>query len=245
MRDRGWRLLGLSVAWAALAVGAPAAGTAEDALAEAIGRYGRGEVQAAREAFEALSRQGVPAADYNLALMHLNGDLAGGAAEAARLMQRAAEAGFVTAMHGLGALHEQGRLGRPDLAQALVWYLRAAAAGSIDAQVAAGTAYYLGRGTPRDYVQAAHWYREAAKGGDVGAQYLIASMYETGLGVGQDLRLARYWYEAAARNGDDAARGKLQEMERALSGLLDCKAPARAASGAGGATEPPSPSGDC
>ena len=217
-----------------LSAAAPAS-PVEDALAEAIGQYGRGEVQAAREAFEALSRQGVPAADYNLALMHLQGDLPGGAAEAARLMQRAAEHGFVTAMFGLGALHEQGRLGVRDLKQALTWYLRAAHAGSVDGMVEVATAHFLGRGTPVDMGEAAMWYRQAATRGDVGAQYLIASMYETGLGVEADLRLARYWYEKAALNGDEAAPGKVEELDRRMKG--DCKAPAP--------TAPPSPSGAC
>lgn len=195
---------------------AATAGPAEDALADAIGRYGRGEVQAAAQAFEALSRQGLPAADYNLAVMHLHGDLPGGAEAARRRLLRAAEAGFVTAMFGLGQLHEQGRLGARDLPEANRWYLRAAEAGSTDAQVEIGTAYYLGRGVARDRAAAAHWYREAAKGGDIGAQYLIASMYEGGDGVARDLRLARYWYDVAARNGDEAAPGKVRELDERL-----------------------------
>lgn len=218
----------------ALAVVAPAhAGPDEDAVTEAIGRYGRGDIDGARQAFEALAARGVPAADYNLALMHLNGDLPGGAEAALGHMTRAAEAGFVTAMYGIGQLHEQGRLGTPDLARAFAWHLRAAVAGSVDGQVAVGTAYYLGRGADQDMPKAAHWYREAAKGGDVGAQYLIASMYETGLGVERDLRLARYWYEAAAGNGDVAAQAKVEALDRLLKDARDCEAPAAAASAPG------------
>ena len=130
--------------------------------------------------------------------------------------ERAAQAGFVTAMFGLGQLHEQGRLGRPDVALAHRWYLRAAEAGSIDAAVAVGTAFYLGRGVGHDPAAAAHWYRQAANGGDIGAQYLLASMYEQGDGVAQDLRLARYWYDIAARNGDEAAPGKVREIDARL-----------------------------
>lgn len=221
------------LALAALAFGPRAiAGPTEDALTEAIGLYGRGDIDGARRAFEALSAQGVPAADYNLALMHLDGDLPGGAPEALQLMTRAAQAGFVTAIYGVGQLYEQGRLGKPDLERAFAWHLRAAIAGSVDAQVAVGTAHYLGRGTALDMAQAAHWYREAAKGGDVGAQYLIASMYESGLGVGRDLRLARYWYAAAADNGDIAAAAKVEALDRVLKG--DCRAPGAVA-----------PVGDC
>lgn len=188
----------------------PAAAADDAALREAVAAHERGEVDAARRALEALSRQGVAAADWNLGVIALD---AGRPQEAARWMERAAAGGFVTAMYGLGQMHETGRLGRPDLVVAQRWYLRAAEAGSVDAMVEVATAHYLGRGAARDRAAAARWYREAAKGGDVGAQYLIASMYENGDGVERDLRLARYWYDIAARNGDEAAPGKLKELD--------------------------------
>lgn len=204
----------LLIATAAAARAAEPSAPAEDpALQQAVDAYQRGEIAAARKSLEALSRRGVPAADYNLGVIALD---AGRPAEAARLMQRAAERGFVTAMVGLGRLHDTGRLGRPDLPLAQRWFLLAAEAGSVDAQVEVATAFYLGRGAPRDREAAARWYREAAKSGDIGAQYLIASMYEAGDGVDRDLRLARYWYDIAAKNGDEAAPGKLKELDERL-----------------------------
>lgn len=187
-------------------------------LEQAIAAYEQGRLDDARRAFERLAQMGVPAADYNLAVMHIRGERPDASMhEALRLMTRAAERGFVTAMVGLGQLHESGSAGsRRDLAAAHHWYLRAAQAGSVRGQVEAATGFYLGRGTPKDLAAAAHWYREAARQGDEGAQYLIASMYEHGLGVGRDLRVARYWYEACARSGDVAARGKLREIEALL-----------------------------
>lgn len=188
-------------------------------LARALQSYERGEhVQAAAQ-FEALARQGLPAARYNLAVMHLRGQLpAASRTEALRLMLSAAEGGFVTAMLGLGELYDSQLLGRPDLAAAYRWYLRAAEAGSVDAQVEVGTAAFLGRGTARDAAAAARWYRSAAAGGDVGAQYLIASMYEQGDGVVRDLRLARFWYDIAAKNGDTVAPAKVREIDARLAG---------------------------
>lgn len=189
---------------------------ADDAALEAaVAAHQRGEVEAARVALEALSRQGVPAADWNLGVIALD---AGRPADAARHMQRAAGAGFVTAMFGLGKLHETGLLGTRDLPQALRWFAAAARAGSVDGMVELATGHYLGRGVVRDRAAAAHWYREAAKGGDVGAQYLIASMYETGDGVERDLRLARYWYDVAAKNGDEAAPDKVKELDEKARG---------------------------
>ncbi|MFP5399095.1 MAG: tetratricopeptide repeat protein [Gammaproteobacteria bacterium] len=215
-----------SFALAACAVpaGAPAPPSAAAAthaeLERAVAAYEAGRVDEARAAFERLASAGVPAADYNLGVMHLRGEVAGASvAQALQRLQRAAQGGFVAAMLDLARLHEQGvATGRPDLHGAHRWFLLAAAAGSAEAMVEAGTAYYLGRGAPQDAAAAAHWYREAAQRGDVGAMYLIASMYEAGLGVDCDLRLALYWYSRGADQGDVAAAAKAREIGARLSG---------------------------
>lgn len=192
-------------------------------LEQALEAYEAGRLEQAARGFAQLSRQGLPLADYNLAMMHIRGELPKpDLAEARRLLERAAARKLVRAQLALGQWHEQG-LGqpagsKPDLRQAAHWWGLAAAQGSVDGQVQLATAYYLGRGLPQDMGQAAHWYREAAKNGDVGAQYLIASMYESGLGVDRDLRLARYWYDIAARNGDEAAPAKLKDLDARLQG---------------------------
>lgn len=219
LRPAAWLL---AAAWLLVTPAAAVDGAASSqrALADAIGLHERGDLDGARRAFEALSSQGLPVADFNLAVMHLHGELPGGAAAALRLMTRAADAGFVTAMFGIGQLYEQGRLGAPDPVRAFAWHRRAALAGSVEAQVEAGTAYYLGRGVAQDLAEAARWYREAAKGGDIGAQYLVASMYEHAQGVARDLRLARHWYAAAAAQGDVAAAAKVEAIDR-LAGASD------------------------
>jgi TPR repeat protein len=203
----------LGLALAPLASAGAAAGI-EDAMAA----YERGDLTQARHAFERLARDGVPAAAYNLAVMHLRGELPKpNPREALRLMTRAAEGGFVTGMFGLAQMHELGQGGlHIDLVEANRWYQRAAEAGSVDAQVAIGTAHYLGRGATKDATRAARWFRIAAQGGDVGAMYLYASMVESGDGVARDLDEARYWYSAAARNGDEAAPSKVKELDAKL-----------------------------
>jgi TPR repeat protein len=192
---------------------------AQTALDSAVAAYRRGELTQARSAFLQLSAKGVPAADYNLAVMHLRREVPGASdTEAVRLMTRAADAGFVTAMVGLAELHESGRAGlKVDLAQSVQWSRRAAEAGSVDAQVAVGTAHYLGRGASKDAAQAARWFRIAAQGGDVGAMFMLASLYESGDGVPRDLAEARYWYAAAARNGEPGADLKAKEMDARLA----------------------------
>ena len=184
----------------------------------AVAAYERGDLARAHSALSRLSREGVPAADYNLAVMHLRGEMPQASPrEALRLMTRAAEAGFVTALFGVAQLHELGQAGlRVDLVQAHRWYLRAADAGSLDAQVAVATAFYLGRGAAKDAALAARWFRIAAQGGDIGAMYVVASMFETGDGVERDLKEARYWYQTAALNGDEAAPSKVRELDAKL-----------------------------
>lgn len=231
-------LTATTLAWLVLTTGPAAAAldaTTAAALDQAVAAYQAGKLAQAQREFEALARAGVPAASFNLGVMHLRGELPGARVSRGRqLLERAAQEGFVTAMFTLGQAWETGQLGKPDggrssaagnpgravqndnkaaLAESLRWYQRAAEAGSADGQVATATAYYLGRGVRQDKAVAARWYREAAKAGDVGAQYLIASMYEHGDGLPLDLRLARYWYDVAASNGDVAAPGKVKELD--------------------------------
>lgn len=193
---------------------------AQQAVDRAVADYEAGRLGPARSAFELLARRHVPAAEYNLAVMHMRGEMPRSSpAQARRLLERAAASGFVTAQLALGRGLENGELGPRNLALALQWYVRAAEGGNLEAQVEAGTAYYLGRGQARDAERATHWYREAAKRGDIGAMYLLASMYEQGDGVERDLRLARYWYAAAAGGGDEAAPDKLREIDARLAGI--------------------------
>lgn len=212
-----WLLAGLLCAGGSLHA-APLSPALQSELDRAVLEYSSGRPAPALVAFESLARRGVPAAQYNLAVMHLRGEVPRpDLMLARRWLVRAAEAGFVTAQYALGQALENGDFGTRDLKAAHDWYERAARAGSVDAQTAMGTAHYLGRGRTKDPFQAAQWYREAAKRGDVGAMYLLAAMYEKGDGVEPDLRLARYWYDLAARNGDEAAPAKLIEIEARLA----------------------------
>ena len=215
----GWCLAATLLGACTVARAAPPLPAAvQNELDFAVLDYESGRLDKARQAFASLAARQVPAAEFNLALMHLRRELPRpDLAQARALLERAARGGFVTAQLMLARTLETGELGQRDLVRAHDWYARAAEAGEIDAQLAMGTAHYLGRGRPKDPAQAAHWFREAAKGGEVGAMYLLASMYEQGDGVSPDLRLARYWYAAAASNGDEAAPGKLKEIDAKLA----------------------------
>ncbi len=215
---RAWRCtflcVGLCGFIGAASAAQPLAPKQQMRLDAAVLAYESGRLPVARRDFQALAQQGVPAAQYNLAVMHLQREMPRpDAREARRLLTRAARGGFVTAQFMLGQGLETGQLGPRDMVLAHQWYEVAALNGSVPAQVAMGTAFYLGRGRAKDAARALHWFREAAKGGDVGAMYLLASMYEQGDGVDTDLRLARYWYGLAAQQGDDAAPAKVREID--------------------------------
>jgi TPR repeat protein len=212
-----WLAVALWVSAAGVATAQALAPPIQAQLDAAVIDYESGRRARAQQVFEALAKRGVAAAHYNLAVMHLQGDLPHASRQqGVQLLTRAARGGFVTAQVLLGRALENGDFGRRDLKQAHQWYEVAAEGGSVEAQVAMGTGHYLGRGLPKDARRAVHWFREASKAGDVGAMYLLASMYEQGDGVDSDLRLARYWYLLAGKAGDPAATAKAQELERKL-----------------------------
>ena len=216
----GLLALGLCLSPLAARAAPPLPPAVQNELDRAVLAYESGRLAPAQAAFEAMARRRVPAAEFNLAVMHIRNEVPRPDLKRARqLLQRSAEGGFVTAQVMLGQALESGELGPRDLALAHRWYEVAAEAGSVEAQVAMGTAHYLGRGLPKDPARAVHWFREGAKGGDVGAMYLLASMYEQGDGVERDLRLARYWYAIAAQHGDEIAPAKVKQMDALLASV--------------------------
>ena len=102
------------------ATGASAASAPASALqAEvdaAVRAYDAGRLAPARDAFESLAQRQVPVAQYNLAVMHLRGEVPQPDRALARdLLQRAAAGGLVTAQLALGQALENGDLGERDL----------------------------------------------------------------------------------------------------------------------------------
>jgi uncharacterized protein len=208
--------------------GEAALSATERALNQALAAYSEDRFADAAAGFAATIKLGRPGpkgakdasvglARYNLAMMHLRGELRGANPQTARaLLTQSAADGVIRAHHALAQVYEQGLGGRKNLVLSNRWLESGAALGHVDAQTDFATNLMLGRGIAKNMERAAHWFREAAKGGDVGAQYLIAGLYEQGDGVPQDLRLAAYWYGVAAANGDEAAPIKFKELQSKL-----------------------------
>jgi len=120
-------------------------------------------------------------------------------AEAIRLLQKAADRGYMAAEEALGIFAEGGiGMAQPAPAEALNWYEKAVQHGSMDAATSIALMYANGKGVAKDTAQAVTWFRRAADGGDASAQYNLALMYERGEGVPKDYREAVHWLNKAA-----------------------------------------------
>jgi len=83
-------------------------------------------------------------------------------AEAARLYQRAADAGNLAARTRLAWMHEAGRGVARDLDRAAQLFTQSAEAGHAEAQYALAVMYRTGRGHPKDRAQSLRWLQRAA-----------------------------------------------------------------------------------
>ncbi|MFW5443979.1 MAG: hypothetical protein ACKE51_06710 [Methylococcaceae bacterium] len=87
---------------------------------------------------------------------------------------------------------------RPNLAQALQFWLPAAEGGDQDAQNHIAELYEKGLDLTPDYQRAAIWYLQAARQGHSQAQINLGNLYARGLGVSKNKATADQWYKKAA-----------------------------------------------
>ena len=182
--------------------------------ANAVADYNAGNLSQARSEFKAAAGRGNRLAEFNYAMMLVNGE--GGAAdvgEGRKWLRKAADANMSHAQYVYGKMYDDGDFVERDPAQAHQWFLKAAKQGHVQAELALANQYLDGRGTTRDNKQAFYWYKKAAEGGDMTAQYVTGSFYERGGdGVPKNLNVARAYYAAAAAQGDPVARLKYQQL---------------------------------
>jgi TPR repeat protein len=151
------------------------------------------------EPLEARAEAGDPEAETTLALAYHAGTLLKmDDEEALRLLQHAANRGFVAAEEAMGIFCQSGFGMPPNKAQAVSWYTKAAQHGSIDAATNLALMYSTGDGIPKDAVKAATWFRSAAEAGDATAQLNLAALYHRGEGVPQDDAQSVLWLTKAA-----------------------------------------------
>jgi uncharacterized protein len=201
------------------AVGAQTVKGSDMATQNAVADYNAGNFGAARSEFLHAAQKGSRLAEFNYAMMLVNGE--GGSAEVdegKKWLRKAADANMTQAQYVYGKMFDDGEFVERDPAEAHRWFLRAANQGHVLAELALANQFLDGRGTPRDNAQAFVWYKKAAEGGDMTAQYVAGSFYERGGdGVQKNINVARAYYAAAAAQGDPAAKLKFQQLSAELA----------------------------
>ncbi len=184
----------------------------------AVADYNAGNFGPALSEFRKAARHGSRLAEFNYAMMLLNGEgTAPNVDEGKKWLRKAADANMSHAQYVYGKMYDDGDFVGRDPSEAHTWFLKAAKQGHVQAELALANQFLDGRGTARDNQQAFFWYKKAAEGGDMTAQYVTGSFYERGGdGVERNLNVARAYYAAAAAQGDPAARLKYQQLTSQL-----------------------------
>jgi TPR repeat protein len=184
----------------------------------AVADYNAGNFGVALKGFRDAAEHGNRLAQFNYAMMLLNGEGApADVDEGRKWLRKAADANMSHAQYVYGRMYDDGDFVSRDPTEAHRWFLKAAQQGHVQAELALANQFLDGRGTPRDNRQAFNWYKKAAEGGDATAQYVTGSFYERGGdGVTLNLNVARAYYAAAAAQGDPAARLKFQQLSSEL-----------------------------
>jgi uncharacterized protein len=184
----------------------------------AVADYNAGNFGPALSEFRKAAEHGSRLAEFNYAMMLLNGE--GGPAnvdEGKKWLRKAADANMSHAQYVYGKMYDDGEFVGRDPVEAHRWFLKAAQQGHVQAELALANQFLDGRGTTRDNRQAFVWYKKAAQGGDMTAQYVAGSFYERGGdGVDKNLNVARAYYAAAAAQGDPAAKLKYLQLSAQL-----------------------------
>ena len=135
-------------------------------------------------------------------------------------IQRAAEAGDITAAHYLGYCYGEGSRVTRSADQALVWYQRALQAGYLPSASNIGLLYQRGlSGSSNDMGKAVYYYTYGAERGLAQAQANLGMLYRDGNGVPQDPAQAMRWFRLAAAQGHATAMVEIGRLYRFGQGV--------------------------
>jgi hypothetical protein len=140
-------------------------------------------------------------------------------AEARRLYEKAAAAGYAMAMNNIGGTYEGGQGGPVNYAEAARWYAKAVAAGEPIAMVDLGWLYETGHGVKRDYAEARRLYETAVKAGVPSAMNNLGLLYLYGKGVRRDYAEARRLFEQGSALGEPSAMNGLGAIYKDGAGV--------------------------
>ncbi len=183
--------------------------------------HGRGVVQdlvAAAQWFDRASQQNLGSAQYNLAMMHLRGELGEtDESEALKLLHKAAALGHEAADMAIGRIY-LAHIEDPEQAiLATDVFQRLAEDGNADAQVTLGMIYTFGQGNVhQDFDEGRFWLKLASNQRSGPARLNLGNIYAQGIGVERDLVRAYAWYSLSAEIGDEAGQNYRDTLEKEL-----------------------------
>jgi len=175
--------------------------------------FQEGDYKTALREFKTGAEQGQANAQYNLAVLYLQGlGVTKDVDEAFRLFRLAADQGHAQAEFRVGEMREKGWGAPPNYAEAQRWYQKAADGGDPEAAESLAELLEEGYGTEPDVKLAAQRYRQAADKGLPEAQFRLALLTEQGRGVSHDDVAAAKLYTSAANQGYPDAQEHLGLM---------------------------------
>jgi localization factor PodJL len=136
--------------------------------------------------------------------------------EAAKWLDRAAQAGIIPATFRLGTFYEKGLGVKKDADLARRYYTQAAERGSAKAMHNLAVLDADGGGKGANYKSAAQWFRKAADRGVADSQFNLGILYARGIGVEQNLAESFKWFSLAAAQGDTDAAQKRDDIAKRL-----------------------------
>jgi localization factor PodJL len=161
--------------------------------------------------------KGDPTAAYEIGVRFAEGKgVAVNYDEAAKWLDRAAQAGVVPAIFRLGTFYEKGLSVKKDVDIARRYYMQAAERGNAKAMHNLAVLDADGGGQGANYKGAAQWFRKAADRGIADSQYNLGILYARGIGVDQNLAESFKWFSLAAAQGDVDAGRKRDDIVKRL-----------------------------
>jgi localization factor PodJL len=161
--------------------------------------------------------KGDPAAAYEIGVRFAEGKgVAANYDEAAKWLDRAAQAGVVPAIFRLGTFYEKGLSVKKDVDIARRYYMQAAERGNAKAMHNLAVLDADGGGKGANYNSASQWFRKAADRGIADSQYNLGILYARGIGVEQNLAESFKWFSLAAAQGDVDAGRKRDDIAKRL-----------------------------
>ena len=161
--------------------------------------------------------KGDPTAAYEIGVRFAEGKgVAANYDEAAKWLDRAAQAGVVPAIFRLGTFYEKGLSVKKDVDIARRYYMQAAERGNAKAMHNLAVLDADGGGQGANYKGASQWFRKAADRGIADSQYNLGILYARGIGVEQNLAESFKWFSLAAAQGDVDASRKRDDIAKRL-----------------------------